>query len=74
MFEKHPDQARDRRHALLAGYGSIAVGVLFFWGGAGVVSLVFLVPGSMFVLVAIFCSYEGFETAKRIGKFLEWFS
>ena len=48
--------------------------MLFFWGGAGVVSLVFLVPGSMFVLVAIFCSYEGFETAKRIGKFLDWFS
>lgn len=74
MFEKHPDQARDRRHVLWTGFGTIVVGMLFFWGGGGNFSLVFVLPGIVFVLVAIFCSHEGFETAQRIGKFLAWFA
>ncbi|WP_212801192.1 hypothetical protein [Pseudomonas sp. St290] len=74
MFEKYPDQAKERRHTLLAGSGTIVVGALFFLAGGKLISLAFLLPGLAFVLVAIFCSHAGFETAKRIGKFFEWFA
>ncbi|WP_148060155.1 hypothetical protein [Pseudomonas frederiksbergensis] len=74
MFEKHPEQAKERRLTLWAGSGAVVVGILFFWGGGGAVSFAFIGPGFAFVLVAIFCSHEGFETAQRIGKFFQWFS
>ncbi|MDN3223928.1 hypothetical protein [Pseudomonas nunensis] len=74
MFERYPDQARDRRHAFWAGVACTVVGILFFWAGAGALTFAFLLPGLLFVLAAIFCSQTGFETAMRIGKFFEWFA
>ncbi|MGN8342415.1 hypothetical protein ACLEJQ_02255 [Pseudomonas sp. SMV71] len=74
MFEKYPDQARARRHTLWTGIGFTIVGLIFFLAGGRVVSLIFLLPGLTFVLTAIFSNREGFETAKLIGKFFQWFA
>jgi len=74
MLKKYPDQARERRHVLWAGLGSTIVGVMFYLAGAGIISCIFLLPGILFILVALFCTHAGFETAKRVGKFFEWFA
>ncbi|WP_460322794.1 hypothetical protein [Pseudomonas ogarae] len=74
MFDKYPDQATDRRVALWGGLGFMVVGMLFFVFGGGAVSLIFFLPGLILASAAIFCNYERFAAAKRIGKFFEWFS
>lgn len=74
MFEKHPDQARERWLVLLSGGGALVIGLIFFFWRGGAVSFAFLLPGLAFVLIAIFCSHEGFMTAMQIGKFFQWFS
>ncbi|WP_223529309.1 hypothetical protein [Pseudomonas sp. A-RE-23] len=74
MFDKYPNQAIDRRVALWSGFGFMVVGMLFFVFGGGAVSLVFFLPGFILASAAIFCNYERFDTAKRIGKFFECFS
>lgn len=74
MFEKYPDQATDRRLVLWTGLTCIVVGLLFLIGGLWDVSLFFLVLGFGYVAIAIFCTYEGFKLAMRIGNFSQWFS
>ena len=74
MFNKYPDQATDRRLVLWTGFTCIVVGLLFLIGGLWGVSLFFLALGFVYLAIAIFCTYEGFKTAMRIGNFSQWFS
>lgn len=74
MFEKYPDQETDRRLVLWTGFTCIVVGLLLLEGGLWDVSLFFWVLGFGYVAIAIFCTYEGFKIAMRIGNFSQWFS
>lgn len=74
MFDKFPDQTRDRKWSFKIGVAGIIVSPLFFWSGQPPPGFIFAVVGLFFLIPPILCGQASFERVKRIWGFLAGFA
>ncbi|WP_147470780.1 hypothetical protein [Pseudomonas syringae group genomosp. 7] len=74
MFEKYPDQSRDRRQAFIIGAVSAIVSGGSFWVGGTLFGFMFGAVALVLLPVTLICDHAGFETATKMWRFLSWFS
>ena len=73
MFDKFPDQTRDRKHSFWMGVASVTVSPLCFWGGLVATGFTFTVLALFFLIPPILCGQVSFERVKRVWSFVRGF-
>lgn len=74
MFEKYPDQSRDRWHGFWIGTIAVLVSGVSFWAGWTECGFIFGVVALLFLPAVLMCGHAGFETAKKVWGFVAWFA
>lgn len=73
MFEKFPEQSRDRKHSFWIGVVSVIVSPLCFLNGWVATGFTFALLTLFFLIPPILCGQASFEKMTRIWSFIAGF-